>query len=127
MLRFSEGDYDAALVEFEEALKVPGARRAEVHFFLAVTRHQLGEDIRALQDIDRALQLFPTNDKRLKDARAWRKEIEGQVPEAVRKASKPAKKLKATKKDTGEFDSAEKQAKPDKKGSASKLPPPAGS
>ena len=104
MLRFAEGDYDAARAHFEEALKTPGARRAEVHYFLAVTRHQLGDDIQALHDIDRALQLFPANDKRIKDARAWRKEIEGQVPEAVRKASKPAKKAKATKKDTAEVE-----------------------
>ncbi|MCC7206234.1 MAG: tetratricopeptide repeat protein [Anaerolineae bacterium] len=123
MLRFGEGDYDAAQAHFLEALKAPGARRAEVHFYLAVTRHQLGDDIQALQDIDRALTLFPANDKRLKDARAWRKEIEGQVPDAVKKASKPAKKGKAGKKDTAEIESGAPPAKADKKNTASKLPP----
>lgn len=123
VLRFGEGDYDGALASFLEALKAPGARRAEVHYYLAVTRHQLGDDIQALQDIDRAIQLFSANDKRLKDARAWRKEIEGQVPDAVKKASKPARKPKATKKDTAEIEASATPAKPDNKGGASKLPP----
>lgn len=113
ILRFQEGSFDAALEHFEAALKIPGARRAEIYYYRAVTHHLLDHPEQAAEDMDKALQLFPANDKRLKDARTWKREIEGKLPESARKGSRPAAKKPRGKKATGS----------DGGGTPAKLPP----
>ncbi len=91
IVSFQQGDLGGALERFTEALKF-GGRRAEVWFYRAVTNYYLGNYERAAEDMETALSLFPATDKRLKDARTWKREIDDQLPESAKKASKPAAK-----------------------------------
>lgn len=92
VLRFQEGDYLAAIDRFTEALKHPdAARRAEIWYYRAVAHHAQAEDEKAYEDIEKALEYFAADDKRLSGAKAWKREIEAKLPKSLRKSSKPAR------------------------------------
>ncbi len=99
VLAFNEANYQEALAHFEDALRFGHGRgherRAELWFYRAVAHHILGDDAQAGAEIDKAIAYFDDNDKRQKDARAWKKEIVKDLPQA---SSKPAKKARGNKK-----------------------------
>jgi tetratricopeptide (TPR) repeat protein len=91
IINFQRGDFSGALEYLTNALKF-GGRRAEVWFYRAVTNYSLANYERAAEDMDTAISLFPATDKRLKDARTWKREIDDRLPESAKKANKPAAK-----------------------------------
>jgi len=104
MLCFEEGNYQQALIHFDDALRFGHGARHERHpevwFYRAVTHHLLNDDEKASADIDKAINYFDDSDKRLKEARAWKKEIDKELPQP---ASKPAAKKAKGKKSTQEL------------------------
>ena len=74
MMDFTNQDYEAAASHFAQASAIR-PERPEVWYYRAVTDHNLGNDIQAVAEMERAEQLFPPNDKRRKDASAWLKEL----------------------------------------------------
>lgn len=96
LLRFNEGDYAGASEIFQRVTHmIPD--RGEVWFYLAVSQAQLEAWSEALVAIDKSLPLFNDADRRIRDARAWKREIDAkiaeinpQAAELVRKSSKKA-------------------------------------
>lgn len=96
LLRFNEGDYAAARDIFQHVTQII-ADRGEVWFYLAVSHAQLEDWSAALAAIDKALPLFNDADRRIRDARAWKREIDGKIaeinPQAADLVRKGGKKL----------------------------------
>lgn len=90
LLAFNAGNYNDAESYFGQAL-ILGANRPEVLFYHAVTYHQLGDPIRAAAEIDAALAAMGTDHRNLKEAKAWKKEIDSKLPEDARPAPAPKK------------------------------------
>ena len=86
MLAFGKQEYTDAEKRFGDALAIR-SDRAEIWYYRAVTRHNLGDDVQAMSDMERAEQLFPPNDKRRKDAVAWIKEFKKAAPPALPQAA----------------------------------------
>lgn len=106
VLRFTEGDFAAARDHFTQALQF-GDNRAEVWFYRAATLFQLGEYEQAAADMEQALKRFDPNDKRLREAQTWKREIERKLPGKPDKAGETGeggdsapKPRRATKKTT---------------------------
>jgi tetratricopeptide (TPR) repeat protein len=92
MVRFQDGDYLAAVDRFTEALRHPDAgKKPEIWYYRAIALHAQNDDERAYEDIDRAIDRFSAEDKRLSGAKAWKREIEAKIPKSMRKSSKPVK------------------------------------
>ena len=89
-LDFKDGDYESALKRFDEALKIK-PDRPEILYYRAVTYHQLDKDEKAVADIDRVLQLLPSEDKRRKDATTWLREFKKSIPVPPKPVPEPKK------------------------------------
>jgi tetratricopeptide (TPR) repeat protein len=74
ILDFTAGDYEAAVKHFSDAGAIR-PNRPEIWYYRAMTEHNLGDDVQAQGDMEKAEQLFPTSDKRRKDATAWVREL----------------------------------------------------
>ncbi len=83
VLDFKHGDYQVALQQFDEALK-HAPTRAEVWFYRGVAQHYAGDDVTAIANLERADDLLPNGDKRLKDVSAWLKELKKNAPATPR-------------------------------------------
>jgi tetratricopeptide (TPR) repeat protein len=88
---FLRGQMAEALAAFDQVLRYT-REKGEVWFYRAVTLYYLGDYPSALADIDRAIGLLPAADKRQRDAKTWRKEIEAKLPKAPVKAPTEARK-----------------------------------
>jgi Flp pilus assembly protein TadD len=93
LLDFKHGDYAVAVKQFDEALKHTPTR-PEVWFYRGVAQHYAGDDVKAIADLERAEDLFPDGDKRLKDVSAWLKELRKNAPAAPKGATSAPPPLK---------------------------------
>lgn len=73
-LDFEDGNYQSAIKHFDEAQRF-SLHRPEIWYHRAVAHYKAGNVQKAGEDMHRAVQLFPADDKRRKDAQAWLKEI----------------------------------------------------
>jgi tetratricopeptide (TPR) repeat protein len=89
-LDFQEGDYAAAIKRLTDAQK-SAPDRPEILYYRAVAYHEINEDEKAVADIDRALNLLPSDDKRRKDATAWLREFKKSMPAKPIGEKKPVK------------------------------------
>jgi tetratricopeptide (TPR) repeat protein len=93
ILDFRHGDYDYAVTHFNEAQAlVPD--RPEIWLYRGVAQHYVGDDVKATADLERAELLFPSGDKRLKDVRAWLKEVKKNAPAVPKSGKSSAPPLK---------------------------------
>src|SRR5262249_24381996 len=93
-LDYRDGDYEAAIRRFTDASKI-APTRSEILYYRAVTYHEMGDDEKAVADIDRVLQMLPEGQKRRKDATAWLREFKKSLPGPSRSAAAEAKKAPA--------------------------------
>ncbi len=94
ILDFRRSKYDSALAHFDAA-QAMAPQRPEIYFYRAIAHHYAGDDPQATADIDQAEKLFPANDKRLKDVKAWSKELKKNAPatpKGTRAGAPPLKK-----------------------------------
>jgi tetratricopeptide (TPR) repeat protein len=91
ILRFLEGDVESALAKFDQTLRI-NLRRPEVWFYRGVTLFYMDQFEQAGQDLDKAIGLFKDTDKRLREAKAWKKEIEAKLKPPSSRARKAPKK-----------------------------------
>ncbi len=95
ILDFRHGEYDSAVTHFDEA-QARAPDRPEIWLYRGVAQHYVGDDVKATTDLERAELLFPHGDKRLKDVRAWLKEVKKNAPALPKSGKSSAPPLKHT-------------------------------
>jgi tetratricopeptide (TPR) repeat protein len=93
ILDFRRGEYDSAVRHFDQA-QAAAPNRPEIWLYRGVAQHYAGDDAKAITDLERAELLFPHGDKRLKDVRAWLKEVKKNAPALPKSGKSSAPPLK---------------------------------
>ncbi|HRE47010.1 MAG TPA: tetratricopeptide repeat protein [Aggregatilineales bacterium] len=83
ILKYKEGYMAEALLAFDTALKFK-PRRPEIWYYRAAAAFYNNDFERASESIEKALMYFPANDKRTREAKLWKKEIDGKLPKKER-------------------------------------------
>lgn len=97
IVQFLNGDLAGALFHFERAAKF-NSRRPEIWYYRSVAAFYNRDYEKSHEFIERALTLFPDSDKRSREAKIWKKEIETQLPnQSASDPNKAAKKARPKK------------------------------
>jgi tetratricopeptide (TPR) repeat protein len=115
ILDFRRGEYDSAVTHFNEA-QAAASNRPEIWLYRGVAQHYAGDDAKAAADLERAEQLFPKGDKRLKDVRAWLKEVKKNAPALPKSGKSSAPPLKRAERPQPQLEAPDEPDKPDESG-----------